>query len=340
MSAFGSGPSNGQFWYGSTTNFPGFLYKKNVGVGGRRSTKMAPGGNITCNSSTYLYNKYKPGQGGVGASSIANRRAKNRLATVCNGNNNCFPCYPSLGQYSNYTHNPNGYIPCPYIPPSSIPPIIPPSCPYKISNGGTFENNSDLERLRGSTIITGDVEIYNFTEQPDFSVFDCVTVITGALVIFLNNLTNIVGFNFLESVNGIIIQENENLIIIQGFNSLITTIERLAIFNNIALTSVIGFNNLQTITTDLNIQSNSFLTTIPSFNSLKTIGVSLEIKFNTVLPTIPSFNSLTGSSNGTNTIGPNKTSPSNTSICQSTKTRLETYFTGSNTFTSTDVVLC
>ena len=113
MSAFGSGPSNGQFWYGSQTNFPGFLYKKNVGVGGKRSTKMGPGGNITCNSSTYLYNKWKPGQGGVGDSSIANRRAKNRLATICNGKNNCFPCYTTLGQYSNYTHNPNGFIPCP-----------------------------------------------------------------------------------------------------------------------------------------------------------------------------------------------------------------------------------
>ena len=112
MSAFGSGPSNGQFWYGSQTNFPGFLYKKNVGVGGRRSTKMGAGGNITCNSSTYLYNKYKPGQGGVGASSIANRRAKNRLSTVCT-QQKCFPCYTTLGQYSNYTHNPNGFIPCP-----------------------------------------------------------------------------------------------------------------------------------------------------------------------------------------------------------------------------------
>ena len=44
--------------------FPGFLYKKNVGVGGRRSTKFAAGGNITCNTYQYLYNKYKPGQGG------------------------------------------------------------------------------------------------------------------------------------------------------------------------------------------------------------------------------------------------------------------------------------
>lgn len=112
MSAFGTGSnSNGQFWFGGSS-FPGFLYKKNVGVGGRRSTKFNPGGNITCNGPTYLYNKYKPGAGGVGASSTANRRAKNRLATVCSAQQ-CFPCFNTLGQYSNYTHNPNGFIPCP-----------------------------------------------------------------------------------------------------------------------------------------------------------------------------------------------------------------------------------
>ena len=105
MSAFGSGPSNGQFYFGQY----GFLYKKNVGVGGRRSTLMGPGGNLNCNGSTYLYNKFRPGQGGIGASSISNRRAKNRLATVC-GPNKCFPCYNTLGQYSN---NQNGIIPCP-----------------------------------------------------------------------------------------------------------------------------------------------------------------------------------------------------------------------------------
>jgi len=120
MSAFGSGPSNGQFWFGGSS-FPGFLYKKNLGVGGRRSTKMNPGGNITCNSATYLYNKYTPGASGIGASSMSNRRAKNRHATVCRSGNgtdtkNCFPCQPTLGQYSNYTHNPNGYTQCPKIP--------------------------------------------------------------------------------------------------------------------------------------------------------------------------------------------------------------------------------
>jgi hypothetical protein len=113
MANFGSGSnSNGQFWYGNSINFPGFLYKKNVGVGARRSTKFNPGGNITCNSSTYLYNKYKPGTGGVGASSIANRRAKNRLASVCQ-QGSCGSFYTYLGRYDNYTSNPNGYFPFP-----------------------------------------------------------------------------------------------------------------------------------------------------------------------------------------------------------------------------------
>lgn len=114
-SRFGTGSnSNGQFWYGKTTNFPGFLYKKNVGVGGKRSTKFNPGGNITCNSEVYLYNKFKPGTGGVGASNTSNRRAKNRLSTVCTGNNgHCGAFYQYLGRYSNYTENPNGYFPYP-----------------------------------------------------------------------------------------------------------------------------------------------------------------------------------------------------------------------------------
>jgi hypothetical protein len=108
---FGTGSnSNGQFWYGKY----GFLYKKNVGVGGRRSTKMNPGGNISCNSSTYLFNKYKPGVNGIGASSIANRRAKNRLASVCGANNSqCGAFYTYLGRYNSWTENPNGYFPYP-----------------------------------------------------------------------------------------------------------------------------------------------------------------------------------------------------------------------------------
>jgi len=126
--------SNGQFWYGSSTNFPGFLYKKNVGVGGRKSTKFNPGGNTFCNKSRFLYNKYKPGTGGIGASNMSNRRAKNRAATVCTGENgNCGAFYQYLGRYSNYTTNPNGYFVYPqqpgtptgvYIQPSRYVPLL------------------------------------------------------------------------------------------------------------------------------------------------------------------------------------------------------------------------
>ena len=108
--------SNGNFWYGNSTNFPGFLYKKNVGVGTRRSTQFAAGGNITTNHTTYLYNKFKPGVGGVGASSVATRRAKNRLATVCSPQKSCGQFYNYLGLYDNYTGNPNGYFPFPPNP--------------------------------------------------------------------------------------------------------------------------------------------------------------------------------------------------------------------------------
>jgi hypothetical protein len=93
------------------------MYKKNVGVGGRKSTKFNPGGNSTCNTYQYLYNKYKPGTGGVGASSISNRRAKNRAASICTGNNSqCGAFYQYLGKYTNYGVNPNGYFVYPQQP--------------------------------------------------------------------------------------------------------------------------------------------------------------------------------------------------------------------------------
>ena len=88
--------SYGQFWFGGST-FPGFLYKKNVGVGGRRSTQFTPGGTTICNQPTNLWNKYTPGAG-VGASSVATRRAKRIHATSCNNNQQCGRFFTQLGQ--------------------------------------------------------------------------------------------------------------------------------------------------------------------------------------------------------------------------------------------------
>ena len=159
MSGFGSGSnSNGQFWYGKPENFPGFLFKKNLGVGARRSTKFNPGGNTTCNKPRFLYNKYKPGTGGIGGTSVSNRRAKNRHATVCDSKN-CYPCYMTLGQYSNYTHNPNGFVQCPQILYFSTPfnacDLLPTITPYQVCSpwpqfGGLDNSNSRYTPILGS----------------------------------------------------------------------------------------------------------------------------------------------------------------------------------------------
>ena len=113
-STFGRGSnSNGQFWFGGNT-FPGFMFKKNVGVGARRSTKFAAGGNITCNQPTDLWNKYTPGAG-VGGSSVATRRAKMIHATSCNRSQQCGTFLRQLGQnqirvsqYTNHRSNLDG----------------------------------------------------------------------------------------------------------------------------------------------------------------------------------------------------------------------------------------
>lgn len=110
-----SNNSYGQFWYGGS-NFPGFIYKKNTAGGVKRSTQFPAGGNALCNKNVWLYNRYKPGFGGVGATSTSVRRAKNRLATSCISTKQCGQFYQYLGRYDNYTCNPNGYFPFPTYP--------------------------------------------------------------------------------------------------------------------------------------------------------------------------------------------------------------------------------
>ena len=134
-SSFSTGSnSNGQFWFGGNT-FPGFLFKKNTGVGGRRSTKFNPGGNTTCNQTRNLWNKYIPGSG-VGASSVATRRHKLINATSCNATQQCGRFYVQLGQnqirpsqYNNYRSNLSVYprTPLYYTPGYSTDPSINPN---------------------------------------------------------------------------------------------------------------------------------------------------------------------------------------------------------------------
>jgi hypothetical protein len=91
-------PSNGSFWYGKGINFPGFLFKKNTGVGARRSTQFTPGGTALCNQPVDLNNRYIPGSG-VGGCNISVRRHKTRLAANCCN----IPKYPEYPVYPTFS---------------------------------------------------------------------------------------------------------------------------------------------------------------------------------------------------------------------------------------------
>ena len=345
-SAFGKGPSNGQFWFGGST-FPGFMFKKNVGVGGRRSTKMNPGGNITCNSATYLYNKYTPGASGIGASSMSNRRAKNRSATVCrsgDGSNtkNCFPCHSTLGQYSNYTHNPNGFVPCISLP----VPVPVPICPEKIITipaNIIFTTNAQLGSLRGCTTINGNIYFNNsFVGQPDFSVFDCLTIINGDLMVEYTTFSEIYGFAKLTKITGIFyIGDNINLTSIPEFNALINVIFNFTIQNNPKLTLISGFTNLTIVGSTFIIVGNALLTSISGFNSLKTVIGDFYIQSNNSLISISGFLGLNilSPSTGSVTITSNNLTPL-TTLCQNTNDILLLYFPTTPTILNVTLVTC
>jgi hypothetical protein len=101
-SYFGSTPQYGSLYIGQS----GFRYKK-IGGGGAHAR---PALGLICGQNNYYYNKYKPGGEGVGALSIAVRRARNRKATICLAQgNNCCNYYNYLGLY-NKSYNPNGFF--------------------------------------------------------------------------------------------------------------------------------------------------------------------------------------------------------------------------------------
>jgi hypothetical protein len=109
--------SYGQFWFGGST-FPGFIYKRNLGAGARRSTQFTPGGTRIVNQPNEFWNKYTPGAG-VGGSSIATRRAKMIHATSCTNGQQCGQFYTQLGQ--------NQIRPSQYTNPGSNLSVYPPS---------------------------------------------------------------------------------------------------------------------------------------------------------------------------------------------------------------------
>ena len=180
-------------------------------------------------------------------------------------------------------------IPVPTPVPTPIPTPVPtpiptpiPTCPEKRCIGGTFTTNAELERLRGCTIIDGDLIIEsNIT---DLSILNCLTIVNGNVEIRNIVLTNI-SIPSLISSNNFFIYDNTSTNI--SFNSLTST--GIFAIETSTITSI-SFNSLTNIG-ELYIYATT-LPTISGFNSLRTTG-PINITYNSALTSISGFNSLT-----------------------------------------------
>ena len=83
--------TNGSFWVGKG----GFNYKKSNVSGNRRNFSIG----LITNQPADVNNTYVPGSG-VGASSIATRRAKLLHSTICSQNYPCSKNFSRIGLYS------------------------------------------------------------------------------------------------------------------------------------------------------------------------------------------------------------------------------------------------
>lgn len=126
----------------------------------------------------------------------------------------------------------------------------------------------------------------------DLSALDYILYIDAALNINNTSLTTISNFNsLLEAPVGIQITNNTMLTEISDFNGLNITMQ-IYIQNNVNLLSIDGFNNLPSVDIDFWIATNPLLQTVSGFSSLTNISDFFGINDCPLLSSIPSFNNL------------------------------------------------
>jgi hypothetical protein len=157
-------------------------------------------------------------------------------------------------------------------------------CPEKVVTitGGNYQNNTQLETLRGCTKIIGNLDIRG-SFQPTFSIFDCLREITGRISIYniATGLTTISGFGALNSVGGYFsINQNAALTTISGFGALNSVGGFFEIIQSAALNEISGFGELNSVLGNFAISNNAALTTISGFGALNSVLGNFAINLN------------------------------------------------------------
>ena len=167
----------------------------------------------------------------------------------------------------------------------------------EISQNG---NLKEVDGLSGLQNIGGDLFVKNNEKLVNLDGFDNVVSVGGGIEISSNKgLERLSGFNGLTYVGGngtlkgIIIDENRLITNISGFNALNSLEGYIVLVNNDALITIGGFQNLEKIGNRLAIIFNRQLKHINGFDALTNTGGDLTLEYNPELLKIDGFTNLT-----------------------------------------------
>ena len=149
----------------------------------------------------------------------------------------------------------------------------------------------DLGGLDNLVSVSGDL-IYE-SVMPLNGGFESLETIGGDLVFLKSDVTEISGFPSLTDIGGsLIIQENENLLTVNGFPSL-RTCKNVNVSFNGKLESLEAFNNLKIVQNNFSLNTNVKLTLLNDFSNLETIGgEEFNIELHPSLSIFPKFERL------------------------------------------------
>lgn len=140
----------------------------------------------------------------------------------------------------------------------------------QVYNGNLYISNQAQADAFAFKVVDGNLQING--SITDFSGFDSLESVTGALSLFGNLDTVISGFNSLSTVEDLQFGGCFNLLKIEGFSSLDTVFETFKVNSNPELISISGFQNLKVIGRQFRIEQNNKLERIDSLHSLTSIG--------------------------------------------------------------------
>ncbi len=144
---------------------------------------------------------------------------------------------------------------------------------FRIQNNRSLENIDALANLKD---IGGFLQI-STTKLSNLNGFDNLETVGDRLDISVNENLLSIEFNKLTSVGSISIRQNDNIVSINGFNSLLQINSNLSISQHEVLESVLGFEKLEMVGEGLRISGGGNLQDLSGFMALKTIGGSLTI---------------------------------------------------------------